>query len=236
MTAEKPKPLASITPGITTREGVRILLGQPLSGGVFLWPAIDNGDVEVYSAYGTASGRWIFLLRELEDTTHYVLVTYDSSSHVSATDWDHVAYEGEDMFLYAGKYGYFHSTNTIFPSKDGGGKADKAWASYMSYSRTRLDNRAAKRTALKRLCRAVERGHPAAFNELGNLFWKKDRHAIGQYILSTIFEEDNVRACLSYSIASDNVQPPWCRDLLTKEEAARVEHLLGNWQPDQCKR
>lgn len=237
---EKPfrDPLASMVPGQTTRESVHTLLGKPCSGTNFLWPSKYEGNVEVFRASGDAWG-WAGFIPVPADgnMTHYALITYDSSGRVSATDWGYVAREDFYMFLYAGKYGYDHVSNTIFPSKDGGGKSDKAWASYMHYaSLTRLDNRAAKRIALNRLCRAVERGHPAAFNELGNLFWKKDRHAIGQYILSTIFEEDNVKACLSYSIANDKDQPPWCRDLLTEEEATRVERLFENWQPDQCKR
>lgn len=98
------------------------------------------------------------------------------------------------------------------------------------------DNPWAKNYALKYLCRAVERGHPAAFSELGNLFWHTGTSALGQSIPSYIFEEDNVKACFWYSMANGKVQPPWCYTVLTVEETETVEHLIDNRQPGQCKR
>jgi len=241
---EKPfmDPIASITPGQTTRESVHALLGNPSGPEEYLWPSIDEGNVEVFSAMGDAIGLvFIFPFPSGEAVSHHALITYDVSGHVDATDWGYALYEFTSMFLYAGEYGYFNGTNTVFPSKDGGGKADKAWADYMIQMMHEIKYQYGswdKERALKLICRAVEQSHPAAYSELGHLFrenrWLKGlQQAFGYYALSPI-KKDNVKACFWYSMANDKVQPPWCRDLLTMEESTEVEYLLENWQPGQC--
>jgi hypothetical protein len=86
--------------------------------------------------------------------------------------------------------------------------------------------------------------HPAALAELGHYFWDglydfdedgiKERYASVHHVLWDEFDNDNVKACLWYSMVNDKALPPWCRDVLTEEEKTRVEHMLEGWQPSQC--
>jgi hypothetical protein len=231
-------PLASMTPGQTTREDVHTLLGEPMCCTNILWPSRDEGRVEVYRTWGDALGLAGFVPVPSGDLTHYALITYDASGRVNATDWDYAAGASDVNLLYAGEYGYFPRLDTIFPSIDGGGKTDRAWVKYMKSAQgTRMETHKKNINTLKLLCRAAEQGHPAAFNELGNFFWydlNVDSITHGQLRLWSMFEKDKVKACLWYSMANEKVQPPWCRDWLTVEESTKVEHLLENWQPSQC--
>ena len=122
---EKPfrDPIASITPGQTTRESVHALLGNPRRYSLFLWPSIDKGNLEVFGPklHKAPCG----------DLDHYALIIYDATGRVDATDWKYTGSGFGRTTLYADGYGYTTGTRTIFPSKDGGGKADKAWARYL---------------------------------------------------------------------------------------------------------
>ena len=182
---------------------------------------------------------------------HYAMIAYDLSGLVNEIDSGHVAVNSIDpsytvneiisghggysdevnpIFLYAGEYGYYNISNTFFPSKDGGGKSDSAWAYYINYMGPSIKN---QKVNLRRLCHAVEKGHPAAFSELGNLF-SANVQAFGYPSLTPVFQKDNVMACLWFSMANDGTQPEWCLELLAEDEKIKVEYLMDNWQLDQC--
>ena len=256
---EKPfnDPLVTITPGQTTRENVHGLLGKPLCCTKFLWPSRDKGNVEVFLAKGDALGWAGFIpFPSTDRMLHYAMIAYDLSGLVNEIDTGHVAlnsmnpsytvkqilseqitshhgghsYSVDIIFLYAGEYGYYNRSNTFFPSKDGGGKSDSAWAYYIKYMGPSIKN---QKVNLRRLCHAVEQGHPAAFSELGNLF-SENRQAFGYQALQPVFQKDNVMACLWFSMANDGTQTEYCLKLLTKAEKIKVEYLMYNWQLDQC--
>lgn len=173
-----------IKPGQTSRKDVHQLLGQPLITKINIsWPAVDDGNVEIYTAAGSSVGLISIIPVPTGDIDHYALITYDESGRVSEADWNYNTYNispWSGVFLYAGDYGYDTGTNTIFPSKDGGGKADRAWERYLSnesyyqtWARGFKDRRRSqwRNSTLSSLCHAVEQEHPAALAELGNYFW-----------------------------------------------------------------
>jgi len=256
---EKPfnDPLVTITPGQTTRENVHGLLGKPLCCTKFLWPSRDKGNVEVFLAKGDALGWAGFIpFPSTDRMLHYAMIAYDLSGLVNEIDTGHVALnsmnpsytvkqilseqitshhggysdEVNPIILYAGEYGYYNKYNTFFPSKDGGGKSDSAWAYYIKYMGPSIKN---QKVNLRRLCHAVEQGHPAAFSELGNLF-RENGKAFGYPSLQPVFQKDNVMACFWFSMANDGTQPEWCLELLAEDEKIKVEYLMDNWQLDQC--
>jgi len=225
------------------------LLGAPRTANL-LWPIVDQKNPEVYLTSGSSIGLIGVIPVPSRDLDHHALITYDAAGYVIETDWGQDAgiNSWNGIALYAGDYGFFTGTNTVFLSKDKGGKADKAWVNYIVLSVFFASTNKADTDvyALEWLCKAAERGHPAALNELGNYFWegsfdfdndgKNELHSAGTDRLWSMFEKDNVKACGWYSIANENALPSWCRDILTVEEVMKVEHLLDDWPSGSCER
>jgi hypothetical protein len=230
----------SIQIGSTTRSDVHNLLGLP-----------DDHDLidswEVYSAVGSQIEVLTFVVVPFGFSHiiayYYLLLTYDTSERVSAMDTADSTYEPGGV-LFAGNYGYLISTKTIFPSIDGGGKADKAWAIYLHYES--IGRKGYSGYAFSELCYAAEQEHPCALKELGNYYWEGsydfDEDRIDRCIdvrsvdYPSIVENDNVNACIWYSMANDKVLTPRCREALSDEDALIVERLLVDWQPTQCEK
>jgi hypothetical protein len=263
---------ASITPGKTTLEDVHKLMGDPArsitTGKAEISAAGCSGtwnDIktcmqrrahtkkrwEFYKTSGAGIGFFAIVPVPSGPVYHYALIVYDEAGRVSAADWgyDFGVSAWNRTALFAGPYGYYVGTDTIFPSIDAGGEADKAFAQYLSYSAwyreaggTRKET--ARTAALKWVCRAAELGHSAALTEIGNYFWAEpydfDRDGVEEGYnfdaakLWSTFRKDNVKACVWYSAANDRILPAWCHDILSADEAAEVKNLLEHWTPNQC--
>ena len=246
------EPVESIQIGHTTRSEVHDLLGLS-----YVYDRDPAGKWDVFRDWGDGIGLLLILpVPRPDGWRHYLLVTYDEEGRVNALgtkeEWSSIT--ESDKAIFAGRYGYYTGLRQAFPSIDGGGKADSAWAAYLKWYKYHLEapeSWAYGYLVLKRVCQAANRGHPCAFKELGNYFWEesydlvkdgtKDCNAHSGLFpkkatreLWSIFEKNNVRACVWYSMANDKVLTPWCRNVLSADEILEVEQLLMDWQPSQC--
>ena len=263
---------ARITPGKTTREDVHKLMGEPTRSIATKKPEIPSAgcsgtwnDIktcmqrkalterrwEFYKTRGGGIGFVAIFPVPSGDVHHYALIVYDDAGRVRAADWgyDFGVSAWNRPALFAGPYGYYVGTDTIFPSIDAGGEADTAFAQYLSNSawyRAASGSRkeGARVEALKWVCRAAELGHPAALTEIGNYFWAEpydfDRDGVEEGYdfdeakLWSTFRKDNVKACVWYSAANDRLLPAWCCDTISVDAVGEVEQLLEHWTANQC--
>ena len=254
---------ATITPGVTTRADVHTLLGKPkqeldFTTCVGTWQEIKECQEknaqnqpawEFYAIAGDAIGITLIPVPLTGAFQYYALITYDESDRVTATAWGR---EGLDSFastwnrlaLYADSYGYYVGTGTVFPSIDGGGKADLAWASYLSDMAFYQQTGKYGGFMLRDLCNATGYGHPCVLREIGNYFWSDnndssaggggDCHVPGASKFRANFHKNNVRACVWYAMANNRVLPMQCRETLSNQERSEVDRLLLEWQPTSC--
>jgi hypothetical protein len=239
--------LAAITPGQTSREQVHSLLGTPT------WVS-DNGRAEVYEARGSGIGSIAIVVPVPASFPYFAMVIYDDSGRASATGWtvsldDYASSRWGDVTIYADGYGLYWASRTLFPSVDAGGKVDEAWSLYLRFLAYSLHTGKYSDLLPRYLCNAVIHGHPCASIEVGNYFWDgptiisrekivecypQDAQMAWQHI-----HKDNTKACVWYSIANNNVLPPWCSDELSQKQVAevdlRLKEMLMNWHPEQWK-
>ncbi len=238
----------AIQVGQTRRSEIRSLLGIP-------YDRDPEGDWEVYQAR-TDGVRLVLIVpySKMNMWTHYLFITYDADDRVThvgtgSDKTDSTRPSGQRLTIYAGHYGYHTGTGMAFPSVDGGGEADSSWADYLTNTEhVEVHHRfRGYGDALRSLCRAAEQGHPCANRELGNLFWggRAESYAFhergARYCRSPSLDgrgpymaRDSVYACVWYSLAGDGGLRPWCREVLSAAEIARVERLLAYRRPGWC--
>jgi len=242
-----------ITPGTTTREQVRKILGEP-------WFSGDQWDVDIYRQDAGTIGLAGILPLPSRGALYSLVIVYRQSGVVDAlgSDWVEKHYDTfSEKPVVVGEYTFDPNVRWLsiaapgkpphtFITLTGHGRIQSIATVQQAVQETRKraeKGDAASQFALYRiadaperfvwLCRAADQGYAAAQLELGRLYWKGLKGV----------KQDSRWAYAWYSLAAQGGYKDWevwelpsLTSQMTPRQLSQAQQMLAEWEPGQCER